>query len=288
MNSESPTIMHDVAALRAAVAAARRDGLTIGLAPTMGALHAGHASLVDAARRECGFVVVSIFVNPTQFAPSEDFQKYPRTLDADVALLARHGAHLVFAPPAEAMYLPGHATTVEVSSVAEPLEGERRPGHFRGVATVVAKLLNQVQPDIAYFGQKDYQQTLVVRRMAADLDFPVAIRVCPTVRDADGLALSSRNAYLSAEERRQALVINRALTKAEQWARAGASDVEPLRRALLDELATEPAVALEYLAIADAQTLAPLVHLDRPAVVAIAAKVGSTRLIDNTLLPEPG
>ena len=208
-----------------------RAGRKIGFVPTMGALHEGHLSLVRAAKAECDCTVVSIFVNPSQFGPNEDLAKYPRTLDADLALLAGCGADLVFAPSNDEVYRAGHATWVEVGSVAEPLEGAFRPGHFRGVATVVLKLLNMVQPDAAYFGQKDYQQALVIRRMAADLDVPVAIRVCPTVREPDGLAMSSRNRYLSPAARRRALVLWKSLQLAGKLVEEGQRDAARDRRA---------------------------------------------------------
>ncbi len=267
------------------MAAARRAGHTIGFVPTMGALHAGHASLVEASRRECGFTVASVFVNPKQFGPGEDFSNYPRSLEADVQLLGQHGADLVFAPPGEEVYAPDHATHVEVGGVALPWEGARRPGHFRGVATVVLKLFNMAAPDRAYFGQKDYQQLLVVRRMAADLDLQVDIRTCPIVRDPDGLALSSRNAYLCPSERRQALVLSRALRATVELAAEGEKSVAPLMARMQAEFATEPAVAVDYAAIVDASTLGPLERLDRLAVALVAAKVGPARLIDNILLP---
>src|SRR5947207_1716490 len=206
-------------AVRNAVRTARAENRTIGLVPTMGALHAGHLSLVERSCRETGFTVVSIFVNPTQFGPQEDFAKYPRNLEADLQALAAYPVDLVFVPAVDDMYPAISATAVEVGPVAAKWEGACRPGHFRGVATVVLKLLNLVQPDVAYFGQKDYQQTVVVRRMVADLDVPVEIRVCPTVREPDGLAMSSRNVYLSPEERRKALSLSRGLRRAEELVR---------------------------------------------------------------------
>ena len=211
MSSSTPKLVTTVAQLRDELGAVRRAGKKIGLVPTMGALHEGHLSLVRAARAECDYTVVSIYVNPSQFGPGEDFAKYPRTLEDDLALLAGCRTDLVFAPSNEEVYRPGHATWVEVGAVAEPLEGACRPGHFRGVATIVLKLLNMVQPDVAYFGQKDFQQALVIRRMVADLDVPVAIRVCPIVREADGLAMSSRNRYLSPAARQRALVLWKSL-----------------------------------------------------------------------------
>ena len=226
-----PKLVTTVAALREEIVALRRAGKRIGLVPTMGALHEGHLSLVRAARAECDAVVVSIYVNPSQFGPGEDLAKYPRTLDADLALLAECGATggkrecpsslFVFAPADGEVYRPGHATWIIPGGPAEPLEGRLRPGHFRGVATVVLKLLNMVQPDVAYFGQKDYQQSLVIRRMAADLDLPVAIRVCPIVREADGLAMSSRNRYLSPAARQRAVVLWRSLRLAAELVNGG-------------------------------------------------------------------
>lgn len=273
--------------LRTAVARARARGLSVGLVPTMGALHAGHLSLVDASLRECEHTVVTIFVNPTQFGPHEDYATYPRTLEEDLAALAHRGVHTVFTPTAEEMYRPGHATFVEMQGVALPLEGQRRPGHFRGVATIVLKLFQLVLPDRAYFGQKDYQQTLVVRRMVADLNLNVEIRLCPIVRDADGLALSSRNRYLSPHERQQALTLYRALRHVSQRVAAGERDCRVLLGEIESLFAATPGLRLDYAAIADPETLAPLERLEGPAVCALAAFVGTTRLIDNMLLAPP-
>lgn len=250
----------------------------------MGALHAGHLSLVEAAHRCEDFVVATIFVNPTQFGPNEDFRRYPRTLDADLAALAAAETDLVFVPDQTEIYGSRHATFVEVGPVAEPLEGQCRPGHFRGVATVVLKLFNIVAPDRAYFGQKDYQQTLVVRRLVVDLDLPIEIHVCRTLRERDGLAMSSRNAYLTADQRRQASVLYRSLRRAVELVAGGEREAEALRAAMQDCLRTEPQVAVEYLAIVDRETLARLSVVDRPGLAAIAARVGETRLIDNELL----
>jgi pantoate--beta-alanine ligase len=277
----TPPIVRSVAELRTAVAAARRAGKKIGLVPTMGALHAGHVSLVEASAAECGFTVVTVFVNPTQFGPKEDFSKYPRTLEADVAAVGAAGADLVFAPDPSEVYPAGYATYVEIAGVAEPLEGECRPGHFRGVATVVLKLFQMACADVAYFGRKDYQQTLVVRQMVRDFDVPIEIRVQPTVREADGLAMSSRNVYLSAAQRQSALVISRALRKTEATAAAGERDVWKLRDVLQTELATVPEVRVQYAVVADAETLREPAVLDRPCVALVAAFVGTTRLIDN-------
>lgn len=283
-NTSHPRIVHDVAALRQAVHEARAAGKTIGLVPTMGALHPGHVSLVDASARECGFTIVTIFVNPTQFGPKEDFSKYPRTFDADVALVAEHGADLIFAPATEVVYPPGHATFVEMHGITEPLEGECRPGHFRGVATVVLKLFNMAAPDVAFFGRKDFQQTLVIKQLVRDFDLPIEVRVCPTLREADGLAMSSRNVYLSVEERHQALALSRALGKAEKLAAGGERDVWKIRDALQTELAATPTIRVQYAVVADAETLREPATLDRPCVALIAAFVGKTRLIDNCLL----
>lgn len=270
--------------LRAAVQRARQAGRMIGLVPTMGALHAGHLSLVEASRAAGDFVVASIFVNPTQFGPHEDFERYPRTLNADLTALDAAGADLVFVPERKEVYRAEHATFVSVGAVAEPLEGACRPGHFRGVATVVLKLFNMASPGRAYFGQKDYQQTLVVRQMTADLDLPIEIHVCPTVREPDGLAMSSRNAYLSADERRQATALYRSLRRAAEMVKDGETNTDVVRQAMLACFNDAPNAAIEYLEIIDRDTLQPLAMIDRSAVVAVAARVGKTRLIDNIFL----
>jgi pantoate--beta-alanine ligase len=272
--------------LRAALAPARRAGERIGLVPTMGSLHEGHLSLLRAARAECDVVVMSLFVNPAQFGPGEDLDRYPRDEARDLSLAAATGADLVYAPPVEAVYPEGFSTHVEVgANLTEVLDGDparRGPGHFRGVTTVVAKLFNSVGPDVAYFGQKDAQQAAVIRRMARDLDFPLRIEVLPTVREPDGLALSSRNAYLGAGERERATALSRALRTAEATARerslaAGLAAAE----AELGAAAIEP----EYLEARDPETLAPVTELgDRPVLIAVAARVGGARLIDNVLI----
>jgi pantoate--beta-alanine ligase len=259
-----------------------RSGL--GLVPTMGALHAGHLSLVRAAKSRCGSVVASIFVNPTQFGPSEDFAKYPRSFDADCAALAGEGVDVVFAPTVEEMYPKGEATWVTVEGVSERLDGGSRPGHFRGVTTVVAKLFHVIEPDAAFFGQKDAAQLAVIRRMVRDLNFPVEVVGCPIVREADGLAMSSRNVYLSVEERRRALVLRRALQSAESAFRAGESDAARLRENGRAVIAREQGVRLDYFEVVDPETLKPVDRIARPALVAVAAYVGSTRLIDNVVL----
>ena len=250
----------------------------LGLVPTMGALHEGHMSLVRRAREENATAVVSIFVNPAQFGPGEDFAAYPRDMDADIARLDEAGVDVVFAPSADEMYPDGFDTYVDVGRIAERLEGEARPGHFRGVATVVCKLLSIVRPDRAYFGSKDAQQSLVIQRLNADLDLGVEIVMCPTVREPDGLALSSRNAYLDADERRAAPVLYRALSLAHGM---GGGPAEAVRRAMLDVLEAEPLASVDYVSVADAATLEELEAVDRPALISVAVRIGSTRLIDN-------
>lgn len=276
-------LVHTVRETRQAVTEARAQGRSIGFVPTMGALHAGHLSLIEAARRRDGFVVVSIFVNPTQFGPQEDFAKYPRTLDADCVLCREAGVDLVFAPPIEEMYPEGFATTVHVAGVTERMEGLFRPGHFDGVATVVCKLLGIVQPERAYFGQKDYQQLVVVRRMVADLNLPVEVVGCPTVREADGLAMSSRNRYLSAEERTVAPRLYQALRAGAEVLRRGGTGEEAVRRAQ-EVLVSEPRFRVQYVEAADPETLAPHPQAGRPAVLLAAAFLGETRLIDNLVV----
>jgi pantoate--beta-alanine ligase len=278
-------VVSTITEVRAAVTAARRRGLTVGFVPTMGALHTGHAALIKAARAGTGFVVVSIFVNPTQFGPSEDYAKYPRTLDADRAVCAEAGADLVFAPTAEELYPTRSVTFVEVTELDRELCGPRRPGHFRGVCTVVAKLFNIVQPDIAYFGQKDAQQARIIRQMVRDLNVPVEIRVEPTVREPDGLAMSSRNRYLSPADRAAAAGIYMALSAVKARAAAGEIDTARLETMLVNELAAIPGSRVDYARIVDADTLSPLPRLDRPALAAAAVYLGSTRLIDNINLP---
>ncbi len=282
-------IARSKAEVRGAVSAARREGKRIGFVPTMGALHEGHLSLVRAACSRTDFVIVSIFVNPTQFGPGEDFERYPRDLDADVALLAAEGVELVFAPSTETMYAPGTQVAVDPGPLADRWEGEIRPGHFRGVATIVTKLLNVVGADLAFFGDKDFQQLAIVRRLAEDLDVATGIVGCPIVRDADGLALSSRNAYLTAEQRAAALGLPEALEGAAQalaWGeRSGDALVEAMRAAALG--GREDVVELDYAAVVDPETLEPLVTVDRPARAIIAGRVGATHLIDNCSLVPP-
>ena len=253
----------------------------VGLAPTMGALHEGHMALVRAARAENATAVVSIFVNPAQFGPGEDFAEYPRDMDADLGKLEEAGVDLVFAPPVEEIYPDGFDSYVDVGEVAKPLEGKARPGHFRGVATVVCKLLALVRPDRAYFGQKDAQQCLVVKRVNADLGLGAQIVVAPTVREPDGLALSSRNLYLSPDERRAAPVLYRALQAGRRLVEDGFSDAEAVRRRMRETICGEPLARIDYVSVADAGTLRELDTLDRPALASLAVYFGATRLIDN-------
>jgi pantoate--beta-alanine ligase len=285
-----PAVVTDIAPLREAVAAARRQGRTIGLVPTMGALHAGHLSLIEAARAETGYVVVSIFVNPTQFGPKEDFSRYPRPLERDLQLCGEAGVDLVFHPEPAVLYPPGYRTYVEVTGLQDVLCGASRPGHFRGVATIVLKLFNLVQPDRAYFGQKDAQQVRILQQMVRDLNVPVEVRVCTIVREADGLALSSRNQYLDAQQRRQATVLHRALAEARRRIEAGERDAAVLRQAMAQCIESTPGAVLDYAAVVDADSLEAPVQLvpGRPILLALAVKFGATRLIDNLLIADCG
>jgi len=276
-------ILSGIAETRAALAELRRKG-SVGFVPTMGALHAGHRSLVAAARTRCRVVAASIFVNPTQFAPNEDFSRYPRALDADCRMLEAEGVDLVFTPAAEAMYPPSATTFVDVGAIGERLDGASRPGHFRGVATVVAKLFHIVEPQFAFFGQKDAAQVAVLRRMVRDLDFPLELVVCPIVREPDGLAMSSRNRYLSAEERCHALALHRALQRAQSLVAQGENRTEDLLRDTIDRLRREPGVRIDYIAVVDPDTLLPIESVGSGGLLAVAAYVGTTRLIDNILL----
>jgi pantoate--beta-alanine ligase len=269
-----------VAELRAAVAAWRRAGESVGLVPTMGALHRGHISLVAAARAACTRSIATIFVNPKQFGPREDFSRYPRQEEQDRALLAAAGCDLLFAPDLREMYPEGFSTTVSLAGVTDRWEGEARPGHFSGVATVVTKLLLQAMADKAFFGEKDYQQLQSVKRMARDLDIPCAIVGCPTVREPDGLAMSSRNAYLTPAEREAAPALHRAITALAEAARAG-RDIAAATEAGTSALLAAGFAGVDYLAVVDAETLAPLAKLDRPGRVLAAARLGAVRLIDN-------
>jgi pantoate--beta-alanine ligase len=263
----------------------REQDRTIGLVPTMGALHEGHLSLVREARRMCDVVVVSVFVNPTQFGPSEDYEDYPRDLTKDTALLTDYNVDYIFAPAAEEIYPKDFSTYVNVGGLSKLLEGESRPGHFRGVATVVAILLNTVRPDFAFFGQKDAQQAVIIKRMVRDLSFDTEIVVSPTVREDSGLAISSRNLYLDAEEQQSAAVIHRALKQAKEIYKKGERHASKLAEIVRATIETEPRVRVDYVSVVDAETLEKLDKLDeRPVLVAVAAYVGKTRLIDNTML----
>jgi pantoate--beta-alanine ligase len=260
------------------------DGGTLGLVPTMGALHAGHLSLVARARGENDRILVSIFVNPAQFGPNEDLAAYPRTPENDFRLLESLGVDAVWTPSPGHVYPPGFQTFVTVGNVSAPLEGERRPGHFRGVATVVAKLFNVFEPDRAYFGQKDAQQVAVIQRMVSDLAFPVGVVVCPTVREPDGLALSSRNVFLSPDERRAAPVLHRALLAARAAFASGERNADRLRAVVSGTLAAEPLARPDYVSVADAVTLQELERVAGPTLVSLAVRFGGTRLIDNVVL----
>lgn len=254
---------------------------TIGFVPTMGYLHEGHLALVQRARTENSAVVVSIYVNPAQFGPREDLASYPRDLNRDLEMLRRQGTDIVFVPSNDEMYPPEFGSWIDVEKVTERLEGASRPGHFRGVATIVAKLFNIVQPTRAYFGQKDAQQALVIKRMVADLNMGLEIVVIPTVRESDGLAMSSRNVYLSRRERQAATVLFKALTLARQLRRRGETEGEEIRRQMTALIEKEPVARIDYVSIADAETLEELTSVDRPALASLAVKIGKTRLIDN-------
>ena len=260
-------------------------GRRIGLVPTMGALHEGHLQLMRAAKADCHFVVASIFINPTQFGPGEDLAKYPRTFDRDCVLLEKEGVDTLFAPSVEEMYPLGAVTSVTVEDLSARLDGRSRPGHFRGVATVVSKLFNIVQPNVAFFGQKDAAQVAIIRRMVRDLNFPVEIVACPIAREPDGLAMSSRNAYLDPAQRQQALVLHRALSAISHLHAQGVRAAQQLAACGKQAFALEPAVRLEFLDIVHPVTLEPLRDVANGALVAVAAFVGSTRLIDNISLP---
>jgi len=271
--------------LRAESRAARVAGKRIGFVPTMGALHDGHLSLIRAAKSRCDLVVASIFVNPTQFGPNEDLAKYPRTFERDCQLLEKENADLLFAPTVEEMYPQDAVTWVTVEGLSEKLDGRSRPGHFRGVTTVVAKLFHIVEPDIAFFGQKDAAQVAIIRRMVRDMKFPVEIVACPIVREPDGLAMSSRNAYLDSSQRKAALVLSRALWEVERKYKSGERDTNTLIERGKQLIAKEPAARLDYLELVNADTLDPVAQATPGTMVAVAAYVGNTRLIDNLLLP---
>jgi pantoate--beta-alanine ligase len=280
-------VAETIAEIRACVAQARRAGKSVGFVPTMGALHAGHASLIDAAVAKCDYVVVSVFVNPTQFGPGEDFNRYPRPFEKDVAICEKHGADAIFAPSAAEMYPRENLTWVTVEKLSEPLCGRFRPGHFRGVATVCTKLFNIVGPDVAFFGQKDAQQATVIRRVVADLNMPLEIVVCPTVREPDGLAMSSRNQYLSPGERKDAAVVYCSLSRGRELIEAGERDVDVIRARMQATLQEVASVSVEYIGIVDAETLEELDRVRGRVLVAVAVHLGPTRLIDNILVDAP-
>jgi len=276
---------YSIEEMHTAARAARYGGLRLGFAPTMGALHEGHLSLVRTARAQSDAVAVSIFVNPTQFGPNEDFSNYPRTLERDRELLEKEGVDLLFAPSAEDMYPKSSVTWVEIPELSQKLCGRSRPGHFRGVTTVVSKLFHIVEPDLAFFGQKDAAQVAVIRRMVRDLNFPIEIVVCPIVREPDGLAMSSRNVYLSPQERKSALALHHSLTAIKAQFDLGERKAAHLTQMGKQVLADEPGVQVDYLEIVDPDTLDPMEELNRPTLVAVAGFVGKTRLIDNVVLP---
>jgi pantoate--beta-alanine ligase len=277
-------IFHTIEEMRTACRAERSGSKRLGFVPTMGALHEGHLSLVRAAKGSCDIVAASIFVNPTQFGPNEDLAKYPRTFERDRELLEKEGVNLLFNPSAEEMYPAGATTWVTVEGLSGKLDGRSRPGHFRGVTTIVAKLFHIVVPDAAFFGQKDAAQVAIIRRMVRDLNLSVEIVACPIVREADGLAMSSRNAYLDPQQRQQALVLHRALMRLKKSWESGERDAQKLLAAGCEEIATEKSVRLDYLEIVDPGTLDPMEPVSSGALVAVAAFVGPTRLIDNILL----
>jgi pantoate--beta-alanine ligase len=277
-------VLETIEQMRSACQAAKQGGRRLGFVPTMGALHAGHLSLVRAAKGRCDVVAASIFVNPTQFGPNEDFSKYPRAFERDQKLLEKEGVELLFAPPVEEMYPEGAVTFVTVDGLSGRLCGKSRPGHFRGVATVVSKLFKITQPDLAFFGQKDAAQVAIIRRMVLDLNLGVEIVVCPIVREADGLAMSSRNAYLSPQQRKSALVLSRSLAQVKKLFEQGERCATKLGEAGKQVFVEEPSVRLDYFEIVDPQTLDSVEHISSPALVAVAAFVGDTRLIDNIVL----
>lgn len=272
-----PVVAESIEEARAALGGRGR----VGLVPTMGALHAGHASLLDVARPRCDVLAASIFVNPTQFGPGEDLDRYPRTFDADRELCRARGVDVIFLPTPGMMYPPDFGTWVTVDGLPDALCGPRRPGHFRGVCTVVLKLFNITRPDVAAFGQKDYQQARIIQKMTAEFNLPIEVVIAPTVREPDGLALSSRNRYLSDEERSRAPVIHKALSEAARRAAAGESDADQLRRGMREAIEATPGAAIDYVDVVDAETLRPVSVVERPAVAAAAVYFGETRLIDN-------
>lgn len=277
-------IYHTIAEIREFVRQARAKGHSIGFVPTMGYLHEGHLELMRRAREQCDTVVVSIFVNPTQFGPGEDLASYPRDLERDARMAEGVGADAVFNPGAEEIYPPGYCTYVDVERITENLCGASRPGHFRGVATVVTKLFNIVKPDYAFFGQKDAQQVLIIKRMAADLNMEVEVVTVPTVRERDGLAMSSRNLYLGPEQRRAALVLSKSLNRAAEEVRAGERNAAKIRQLVIDMIKAEPLADIDYVEIYSHPDLEPVEAIEGPTLLALAVKMGRARLIDNIIL----
>jgi pantoate--beta-alanine ligase len=277
-------IAKTIESVRNLVKAARSQGKKIGLVPTMGALHIGHISLIEAAVKKCDFVVVSIFVNPTQFGPGEDFEKYPRPLDADLEICKKAGVNVVFAPAQEQMYGAENLTWINVEKLTEQLCGQSRPVHFRGVTTVCAKLFNIVEPDIAFFGQKDGQQAIVIKRMVADLNMPLEIAICPTIREPDGLAVSSRNKYLTKQQKKDATLIYKSLQKCREMIDARITDSETIIAEMHKILSRAPSIKIEYISIVDAETLQTTDLIARQVLAAVAVRIGQARLIDNILV----
>jgi pantoate--beta-alanine ligase len=277
-------VVRRIEEMRGLARRAKLKGLSIGFVPTMGALHAGHVSLIRACRKENDLAVVSVFVNPVQFGPREDFQKYPRDLKRDARICRREGVDILFCPDASSMYAASHRTFITVEGLSEVLCGIPRPSHFKGVATVVGKLLNIVLPDIVYFGQKDAQQSVVVRRMAEDLNFPVRIKVMPTVRERDGLAMSSRNLYLGREERQDASILYKALDAANQAVKRGERKASRVRNLIRGIIQKKRSVKIDYIEVVDMQELRPLDKIRNDTLIAVAARIGKTRLIDNIIL----
>ncbi len=277
-------VARTIQSVRKLVQTARAKGKTIGCVPTMGALHIGHISLIEAAARQTDFIIVSIFVNPTQFGPSEDFEKYPRPFDKDIEICKKHGVDVVFAPTPQEMYPGENLTWVNMEKLTEPLCGQFRPEHFRGVTTVCAKLFNIVAPDMAFFGQKDVQQAIVIKRMVADLNMPLDIVVCPTIREPDGLAISSRNQYLTGQQRKDATLIYKSLQKCRETIEAGVTNNEEIIDQMRKILNQIPSAKIEYISIVNAETLENLDQVAGKILAAVAVKIGSTRLIDNILM----
>ena len=277
-------VIETIEAVREKVTAARKKGKKIGLVPTMGAFHRGHISLIERAVKDCDFVVVSIFVNPTQFGHGEDFEKYPRDFDADIEACRKAGVDLVFAPSTEQIYTAENLTWVNVEKLTDTLCGQFRLGHFRGVTTVCAKLFNIVQPDIAFFGRKDAQQAIVIKRMVADLNMPLKFVICPTIRDTDGLALSSRNQYLTEQQRKDATLIYKSLQECEKMLKAGVTSTKEVITQMRSILYQAPSINIEYVGIVDAETLQSLDHITGRVLAAVAVRIGPARLIDNILV----